>query len=104
SKETVDKMLAAMDQYKSEKGHRGTPYYTAYDLSFAGTDATRFSQKGFRACALTAAGESVSGTWFLENWHIHKDSPENIKPWSLWHAVNFCATFIKMMDEELDTE
>lgn len=95
SKELVDKFVASIDHYKAER--RGVPYTTVHEATFAGTDATRFSQKGFKTLALVAGGTNM----FIDNWHDRNDTPENINRLTLWHAANMCATFVDDLDKEL---
>ncbi|HME50956.1 MAG TPA: M20/M25/M40 family metallo-hydrolase [Candidatus Lokiarchaeia archaeon] len=95
SKELVDKFFASCENYARVK--KAVPYFIKHEATFAGTDATRFSQKGYKAIAIGAGGTNL----FIENWHDHDDTPENINKLMLWHALNFCATFVDDMDKEM---
>ncbi|MHA1793728.1 MAG: M28 family peptidase [Promethearchaeota archaeon] len=94
SKECCDKFYKAMEKYDNSR--KGVPYFTRYEATFAGTDATRFSQKGFKATALVSGGANE----FIDNWHDKSDTPENIKKIMLWHAANICVTFVENLDKE----
>ncbi len=97
SKELVDKFFKACEDYRREKG--AVPYYIIYEATFAGTDACRFSQKGYKAIAL---GAGDPHNMFIEHWHDEEDKPENINKLALWHATNMCATFIDELDKEME--
>jgi hypothetical protein len=96
SRELVDKFFNAAETYRKAKG--AVPYYLIHEATFAGTDATRFSQKGYKAIALASGGENM----FISNWHDESDVPKNINRMHLWHAANMCATFVDEMDKELE--
>ncbi|MEX2718851.1 MAG: M28 family peptidase [Candidatus Sigynarchaeum springense] len=98
SKELVDKFFNAVEIYRKEKG--AVPYYRIHEATFAGTDATRFSQKGYKAIALASGGENM----FISNWHDESDVPKNINKLMLWHAINMCATFVDEMDKEMESK
>jgi hypothetical protein len=95
SKELVDKFFASAKHYIKEK--KVVPYTQVHEATFAGTDATRFSQKGFKAIALAAGGANM----FIDNWHNREVIPANINRLTLWHAVNMCATVVDDLDKEL---
>jgi hypothetical protein len=97
-KELVGKFLHAVDSYHSEK--HDMPFHMAYEATFAGTDATRFSQKGFKALALSSGG---ADNMFITHWHDRSDTPENVDKFTMWHAVNIIATFIDEVDQELES-
>ncbi len=96
SKELVDKFFNAAEDYRKAKG--AVPYYVIHEATFAGTDATRFSQKGYKAIALASGGDNM----FISNWHDESDVPKNINKLMLWHAVNMAATFVDEMDKEME--
>nr|MDO8086442.1 M28 family peptidase [Candidatus Sigynarchaeum springense] len=98
SKELVDKFFNAVETYRKEKG--AIPYYKIHEATFAGTDATRFTQQGYKAIALASGGDNM----FISNWHDESDVPRNINKLMLWHAVNMCATFIDEMDKEMESK
>ena len=102
SKELVDKLYQAFETYKGEKGHRGTPMYLIYEAEFAGTDATRFSQKGFKAVAILSGTILNEGNLFPCNWHHISDTPDKLDKTHLWHIPNVCATLIEQVDKEFD--
>lgn len=96
SKELVDKFFNAVENYRKSKG--AVPYYKVHEATFAGTDATRFSQKGYKAIALASGGDNL----FISNWHDETDIPKNINKLMLWHAVNMAASFVDEMDKEME--
>jgi hypothetical protein len=96
SKELVDKFFNAAETYRKAKG--AVPYYKIHEATFAGTDATRFSQKGYKAIALGSGGDNL----FIMNWHDESDVPKNINKLMLWHATNMAATFVDEMDKEME--
>nr|MDO8110580.1 M28 family peptidase [Candidatus Sigynarchaeota archaeon] len=96
SQELANKFFNSCENYRKVK--KAVPYYMLHEATFAGTDATRFSQKGYKAIALGAGGANL----FIENWHNKEDKPENLNKLMLWHALNFCATFVDDMDKETE--
>ncbi|MHA1682486.1 MAG: M28 family metallopeptidase [Promethearchaeota archaeon] len=101
SRELVDKLMKAFDTYKGEKGHRGTPLYMEHEATFAGTDATRFSQKGFKAVAILSGTFLGEGNLFPSNWHHRSDTPDKLDKTHCWHTVNISATFVDQIDTEM---
>lgn len=95
SKELFEKYYASVKRYIKER--KPVPFVKVHEATFAGTDATRFSQQGFKAIALATGGSNL----FIDHWHDRSDTPENINKLMLWHALNMCATFVTDLDKEL---
>ncbi|MHA1229716.1 MAG: M28 family metallopeptidase [Candidatus Helarchaeota archaeon] len=78
---------------------KGFPPSELVIAKFAGTDAVRFSEKGYKACALVGGGIE---TKFIKNWHSLEDIPENLNKDLMKAALDMCLEFIEIVDSEFD--
>ncbi|HUX99864.1 MAG TPA: M28 family peptidase [Candidatus Deferrimicrobium sp.] len=78
---------------------KGLPPTELVAAKFAGTDATRFSEKGVPACAIVGGGIE---TMFIKNWHSLEDIPENLNKEILLHALNISLEFVELVDKECE--
>jgi len=96
--DVYNRLNAAFEKTKEKK--KGLPPTRIVEAKFAGTDAVRFSEKGFPACAIVGGGIE---TMFIKNWHSLEDTPENLNKSILNHVLNICLEFIESVDKEYDS-
>lgn len=95
--DVYNRMNAAFEKTREKK--KGLPPTELVEAKFAGTDAVRFSEKGFPACAIVGGGIK---TMFIKNWHSLEDTPENLDKNIMNHVLNICLEFIELVDKEYD--
>ncbi|MBD3229835.1 MAG: M28 family peptidase [Candidatus Lokiarchaeota archaeon] len=83
----------------AKKKKAGFPPSELLAAKFAGTDAVRFSEKGYKACAIVGGGME---TMFIKNWHSLEDTPENLNKNLMKAALDICVEFIDSVDKELE--
>lgn len=86
---------------KCHEKKKGLPPIQLAEAKFAGTDATRFSEKTppYPACAIVAG---LITTFFLKNWHCKEDTPENLNKNMMNFVLNIALEFIELVDKEYD--
>ncbi|MHA1263629.1 MAG: M28 family metallopeptidase [Candidatus Helarchaeota archaeon] len=95
--EVYDRVYKAYEKCHEKK--KGLPPLQLAEAKFAGTDAVRFSEKGYPACAIVAG---LITTFFLKNWHSPEDVPENLNKEIMHFVLNIALEFIELVDNELD--
>ena len=96
--DVYNRMNAAFEKTREKK--KGLPPTEVVAAKFAGTDAVRFTEKGFPACAIVGGGIK---TLFIKNWHSLEDTPENLDKNIMNHVLNICLEFIELVDKEYDS-
>ena len=66
---------------------------------FAGSDAMRFSEKGYEA--ISFIGGDKDDHWPL-NYHSHTDIPENIRPAPMRYLLEVILVFLDKLDKDLE--
>lgn len=97
SPDVYDRLYKAYGIAKSKK--KGFPISELVIAKFAGTDAVRFSEKGYKSCAIVGGGIE---TKFIKNWHSLDDVPENLNKDLMKAVLNICLEFIELVDKEYD--
>ncbi len=95
--EVYNRLYKGFEKCKEKK--KGLPPITLAEAKFAGTDAVRFSEKGYPACAIVCA---LIETYFLKNWHSFEDVPENLNKNMMNFVLNIVLEFIELIDKEYD--
>jgi hypothetical protein len=95
--DVYDRMYKAYEIAKKKKA--GFPPSEVLAAKFAGTDAVRFSEKGYKACAIVGGGME---TMFIKNWHSLEDTPENLNKDLMKAVLDVCIEFIDLCDQEFE--
>ena len=97
-KEVYEPMYEAFKKYESENKGKGVVPGQLHEAVFAGTDAVRFSKKGYTACAVV--GGAIE-TLFLKNWHSPADIPENLNKKLMRDVLETCLYFVELIDQRV---
>ncbi|MHA1380346.1 MAG: M28 family metallopeptidase [Candidatus Helarchaeota archaeon] len=97
-KEAYEPVWEAFQKYKSEHKTKGIVPAKLHEATFAGTDAVRFSKKGYPACAVVGGGIE---TFFIKNWHSHADVPKNLNRKLMRDVLETCLYFVELIDQRL---
>ncbi|MHA1270614.1 MAG: M28 family metallopeptidase [Candidatus Helarchaeota archaeon] len=95
--DVYDRIYNAYEIAKTKK--KGFPLCDLFIAKFAGTDAVRFSEKGYKSCAMVGGGIE---TKFIKNWHSFEDRPENLNKDLMKAVLDICLEFIELVDKEYD--
>ncbi|NVM05100.1 MAG: M20/M25/M40 family metallo-hydrolase [Candidatus Helarchaeota archaeon] len=95
-KEVYEPVYEAFKKYESE--NKGVVPGQLHEAVFAGTDAVRFSKKGYPACAVV--GGAIE-TLFLKNWHSPADIPENLNKKLMRDVLETCLYFVELIDKRV---
>ena len=97
-KEVYKPLEQAFLKYKEENKTKGIVPYKLHEAVFAGTDAVRFSLKGYPACAIV--GGAIE-TFFIKNWHSPDDIPENLNTKIMRDVLETCLYFVELIDQQV---
>ncbi len=93
--EVYNRVYKAFENCREKR--KGLPVTDLVKAKFAGTDATRFSEAGYPACAIVGGGIE---TMFIKNWHSLEDTPQNLDKDIMRHVLNISLEFIELVDKE----
>lgn len=95
-KEVYEPLFEGYQKYRTET--KGVVPCQLHEAVFAGTDAVRFSKKGYPATAIVGGGIE---TLFIKNWHSPADIPENLNKKLLRDVLETCLYFVEIIDQKL---